>query len=287
MPIVIATVLRSLVAVVAATSFLAWLQVAQGGSARADQVAGALAYAPQMDALYRSDGQALYRSDSDGKEWTKVALPPAANAGRVTAMAVSAVGQGALYVAGRGIGVLKSVNAGKSWVSIGEGLPSDDVITLAAHSSAADTVYTVLAGKGIYRTEDGGKSWRMVDKGPQAELRAFIHSGMEGSMQSGWLFAATDKGVYRAMDCFCGFRLAGSLPGPVSAVTYDLKEPKKLFAAVGKDIFSTANGGEDWQRAGSPGGEIGALAYSPSGGLYALLADGRVVHSRDRGGQWE
>ncbi|NJO23879.1 MAG: hypothetical protein HC868_14320, partial [Sphingomonadales bacterium] len=201
--------------------------------------------------------------------------------------AVSAVGQGALYVAGPGVGTLKSIDAGKTWVPIGQGLPSHDVIALAAHSSAADTVYAVLAGKGIYRSEDGGKRWRMMDKGPQAELRNFIHSGMEGSMQSGWLFAATDKGVYRAMDCFCGFRIAGSLPGAVSAVTYDSKQPKELYAAVGKDVFSTANGGEDWQAAASPGGDVSALAYSPSGVLYALLADGRVVRSRDKGLRWE
>jgi photosystem II stability/assembly factor-like uncharacterized protein len=110
---------------------------------------------------------------------------------------------------------------------------------------------------------------------------------MEGSMQSGWLFAATDKGVYRAMDCFCGFRLAGSLPGPVSTVTYDPNQPKELYAAIGKDVFSTANGGEDWQKAASPGGEVGALTYSPSGVLYALLADGRLVRSQDKGRRWE
>ena len=152
-------------------------------------------------------------------------------------------------------------------------------------AGGATLAAATLAAPALARAQ--GKRWRMVDKGPQAELRTFIHSGMEGSMQSGWLFAATDKGVYRAMDCFCGFRLAGTLAGPVSAVAYDPKQPKELYVAVGKEVFSTANGGEDWQKAGSPGAEIGALAYSPSGGLYALLADGRVVHSRDKGRQWE
>lgn len=279
--------MRRLTAIVAVAALLAGILVAQAATAVAERGTGALAYAPQTGALYKSDGRALYRSDKSGKEWTKVPLPPSAKAGPVTAMAVSAVGQGALYVAGPGVGVLKSSDAGKSWVPIDEGLPSHDVIALAAHSTAADTVYAVLAGQGIYRSEDGGKRWRMVDKGPQGQLHHFIHSGMEGSMQSGWLFAATDNGVYRAMDCFCGFRVAGSLPGAVSAVTYDPKQPKELYAAVGKDVFSTANGGEEWQAAASPGGEISALAYSPSGVLYALLADGRVVRSSDKGRQWE
>jgi photosystem II stability/assembly factor-like uncharacterized protein len=265
---------------------VAGVLVALAASAGAEPVAGALAYASQTEALFKSDGQALYRSDNGGKEWTRVTLPPSAK-GRVTAIAVSAVGPGALYVTGRRVGVLRSTDAGGSWVPIGQGLPSDDVIALAAHSTAPDTVYAVLAGKGIYRSEDGGKGWRMVDKGPQAQLRQFIHSGMEGSMQSGWLFAATDKGVYRAMDCFCGFRLAGSLPGPVSSVTFDPRHPKELYAAVGKDLFSTANGGEEWGAVASPGTEVSALAHAPSGVLYALLADGRVVRSRDKGREWE
>jgi photosystem II stability/assembly factor-like uncharacterized protein len=282
---VIVTAARRHTASVAAALLLAGTVVVQ--AAPAVRSAGALAHAPQTEALYKTDGQALYRSDNGGKEWAQVPLASTAKTGRVTAMAVSAVGQGALYVAGRGVGVLKSTDAGKTWAPIGQGLPTDDVIALAAHSSVADTIYAVLAGKGIYRSEDGGKRWRMVDKGPQGQLRQFIHSGMEGSMQSGWLFAATDKGVYRAMDCFCGFRLAGSLPGPVSAVTFDPRQPKELYAAVGKDVFSTANGGEDWQAVASPGGAIGALVYSPSGVLYALLADGRVVRSTDKGRQWE
>jgi photosystem II stability/assembly factor-like uncharacterized protein len=266
---------------------MAGLALAQAATVRGDHIAGTLAYAPQKDALYKSDDQALYRSADGGKQWTKVSLPPSRNDVRVTAVAVSPVAPGALYVAGRGVSVLKSIDAGKSWIRISEGLPSDDVIALAAHSTVADTVYAVLARGGIYRSEDGGKHWRMVDKGPQAQIRKLIHSDLEGSMQTGWLFAATDKGVFRSMDCFCGFRAAGDLPGSVSAITYDPKQPKELYAAVGRQVFSTTDGGENWHVAGSPGVDVEALAYSRPGGLYALRADGRVARSTDKGGRWE
>src|SRR3546814_7687084 len=91
----------------------------------------------------------------------------------------------------------------KSWSHVDRGLPSRDVIAFAAHSAVPDTVYAVVAEQGIYRSEDGGAGWRMMDKGPEAEIQRIIHSNLEGSMQSGWLFAATDRGVYRSMDCFC------------------------------------------------------------------------------------
>lgn len=283
----IAKLSRRYAAAAVTIGLLLFLQLGQGTAAQAEQAGGALAYSPQTDALYRSDGEVLYRSSDAGKQWTKVTLPSSAGNVLVSAIAVSPVGQGALYVAGRGVGVLKSIDAGNTWVAIVDGLPSDDVIALAAHSTAPDTVYAVLAGQGIYRSEDGGKSWRNVDKGPKAQIRQLVHSNLEGSMQSGWLFAATDQGVYRAMDCFCGFRKAGKLPGPVSAVAHDPKQPKELYASAGNQVFATANGGEEWEAAGSPGGEVRALAHTGSGVLHALLADGRVVRSTDKGRRWE
>ena len=286
---VLARLTRRLAAIVAAVSMLAGFgaEAANNVSTDADQVVGALAYAPQAETLYKSDGQALYRSEDGGRRWMKVPLTPTASNGQVADVAVSAVGQGALYVAGPGLGVLKSVDAGKNWIPVGKGLPSQDVIALATHSTLADTLYAVVAQRGVYRSEDGGERWRMVDKGPQAQIRRLIHSNLEGSMQTGWMFAATEKGVYRSMDCFCGWRIAGTLPGNVSAVAYDPKQPMQLYAAVGRQVFSTANGGEEWRPVGSPDGEVHALAYSASGVLYALLADGRVVHSRNSGKQWE
>ncbi|ANK83498.1 MAG: hypothetical protein TEF_14395 [Rhizobiales bacterium NRL2] len=269
-----------------AASVLAGLQAAQAAGGM-DQAVSALASAPQTETLYKSDGQALYRGNGGGKQWTKVPLAAQPDGGRVAAVAVSVGEQSQLYVAGIGLGVLKSVDAGKSWSHVDQGLPGRDVVAFAAHSTAPDTLFAVVAGEGVYRSEDGGAQWRMVDKGPEADIRRLIHSNLEGSMQSGWLFAATDKGVYRSMDCFCGWRPAGSLPGSVSAVAYDPKQPMELYAATGREVFRTVDGGEEWQAVGSPGAQVNALAYSPSGVLHALLSDGRVVQSRDKGKQWE
>ncbi|MEQ9641407.1 MAG: YCF48-related protein [Alphaproteobacteria bacterium] len=248
---------------------------------------GALVHAPQTDTLYKSDGRALQRSDDSGAHWTDISLPSSAKNGQLTSLAVAAGEQAALYAAGPGVGVLKSVDDGKTWASIDQSLPSREVAIITAHSTSVDTVYAVLPGGDIYRSEDGGAEWRKVGAAPEGELRQLIHSSLEGSMQTGWLFAATDKGVYRSMDCFCGFRMAGEPLGSISAVIYDPQEPMQLYAAAGQQVFGTGNGGEEWQPVGSPGGEVAALAHSLSGVLYALLVDGRVVQSKDKGGTWE
>jgi len=286
MAIVIVKLARRLATIATAALVLAGLQAARAAGGM-DQAVGALVYAPQTETLYKSDGVVLYRRDGGGKQWTKLPLAALPDGGRVAAVAVSAGEQSQLYVAGTGLGVLKSVDAGRSWSDVGQGLPSRNVTAFATHSTAPDTLFAVVAGEGVYRSEDAGAQWRMVDKGPESDIRRLIHSNLEGSMQSGWLFAATDKGVYRSMDCFCGWRPAGSLPGPVSAVAYDPKQPMTLYAAAGREVFSTEDGGEEWKAAGSAGAKVTALAHAPSGVLHALLSDGRVVQSRDKGRQWE
>src|SRR3546814_9291055 len=99
MPTVIGKLGRRLATVVMAASVLAGLQAAQAAGGT-NQAVGALAYAPQTETLYRSDGQALYRSDSGGKQWTKVPLAALPDVGQLAAVAVSAGEQSQLYVAG-------------------------------------------------------------------------------------------------------------------------------------------------------------------------------------------
>ncbi len=281
---------RGIAGVAIAVLMAAGIQVAPLAYGNANAESGratALAYAPKTGALYRSDGQVLLRSKDRGRQWVKVPLPQPTTNGRITAVAAAATGEDALYVAGRGLGVLKSIDGGKSWTRVDGGLPSRDVVAFAVHTTRARTLYAVLKGRGVFRSEDGGARWRLVDKGPRAEIRRLVHSNMPGSMQTGWLFAATDAGVYRAMDCFCGFRIAGSLKTKISAVTYDPAQPKRLYVAAAAQVFRSVDGGEDWQPTTSPGRAVVALAHSPSGVLYALLADGQVKQSSNQGEQWK
>src|SRR3546814_16848813 len=97
--------------------------------------------------VYQSDGQGLDRGDSSGNQWTKGPLATLPGGGRLAAVAGSAGEQSQLYVAGPGLGVLKSIDAGKSWSHVDRGLPSRDVIAFAAHSAVPDTVYAVEIGR--------------------------------------------------------------------------------------------------------------------------------------------
>jgi photosystem II stability/assembly factor-like uncharacterized protein len=244
-----------------------------------------LAYDPGTDALLKAYAGVLYRSSDQGRSWEKIAIEPL-KYGRISSFAVSPAGKGIMYIAGAGVGVLRSDDGGNTWVERNEGLASRDVIAVAAHTTQPETAYAVLKDKGVYRSQDGGHAWRFMDRTSQQGLRQLIHSNMAGSMQTGWLFAATAKGVRRVMDCFCLWQTAGKLDGQAYTVTCDPGEPKHLYAATEKGLFSTPDGGENWLPIKSPTSEIVALAFTRSGVLFAINADSDLYNSTNGGVTW-
>lgn len=236
--------------------------------------------------LYRAGARSLERSTDGGKRWQTVSVPASVEQGTISAVATTAANKDALYIAGPGIGVRKSLDGGKTWNDLTAGLPSDQVVAFTPHSTQPDTVYAVVADAGIYRSQDAGKSWRMMHKGPRAsaKIKALVHSNMEGSMESGWLFAATNEGVYRTMDCFCLFELVGELGGEASAIAFDREQPSHVYAAAGAKVFRTTDGGQEWQPIGSAGGNVVSLAHAGET-TYALREDGKLVQRKGEG-EW-
>jgi photosystem II stability/assembly factor-like uncharacterized protein len=247
----------------------------------------ALAFDQPSQSLLKASADAVYRSGDGGRLWTPVQLPPTSASRSITSIAVSAGATGSLYVAGPGIGVLRSDDAGRNWSARNEGLPGTDVAALATHADRPETVYAYASGRGIFRSEDGGQHWRLMDVGPRGGVTRFVHSNMPGSMQSGWLFVAGSQGVRRAMDCFCGWRDAGELGRAVHAVAYDPRQPSSLYAATDAGLVFSADGGEKWSPVSAPAVTISALVVTPGGALYAADAAGSVLRRSGAATPWE
>lgn len=236
--------------------------------------------------LIKAYSRTLYRSRNEGRDWESIALPKAIERGRIVSVSVSAQSPATLYVAGPGFGVLRSADGGESWDAINHGLPSNDIVALSSHADQPETLYVFVEKHGIFRSEDAGGHWRLMDAGPRAKVLQFVHSNMSGSMQTGWFFAATAKGISRSMDCFCGWRDAGGLGRAATAVAFDPGQPKQVYAAAGSDFFSSADGGEHWSLLPSPSYNISALAAAPAGMLFAAASAGKLLRSTDRGMTW-
>lgn len=244
----------------------------------------ALAIDASNHMLLKATAEALYRSTDNGRHWARIVLPRAH--GHVAAITTSARQPGLLYVGGPGLGVFRSENDGQTWQPRNAGLPDRDVKALTLHADQANTVYAYVAGRGIFRSQKNGLHWRLMDHGPRESIIQFVHSNMPGSMQTGWLFAATSNGIGRSMDCFCGWRNAGGLTGKINAVAYDPRQPQQVYAAMGNELLLSRNGGEQWVPRNAPGPVITALLVAPDGVLYAAGGE-TLFRSSDHAATWE
>jgi photosystem II stability/assembly factor-like uncharacterized protein len=258
------------------------------GVALATEVTGdaaapvALAFERRSGKLLRASGHAAASSSDGGRHWSVL---PGLQAVRPAAIAVGIAGR--LYVPGPAAGILHSDDGGRHWFAAVRGLPRQPVRALAAHADRPDTVYANVERHGIYRSEDGGRQWRLMDAGPRDGIARLIHTNMPGSMKSGWLLAAGPHGVQRAMDCFCGWRKAGSLAGPVRDVGFDPSLPSRVFAATASQVWTSEDGGETWTvDATAPTGVV-ALVAAPDSVLYGARADGQVVRRAAGATSWQ
>jgi len=163
---------------------------------------------PKALAVDPSDGSLLkaasgvFRSIDQGRTWSALSIPADLRPTDIQQVATTAAATGTVFAAGVGTGVIRSDDDGKTWSGASGDLPSKDVSALAVHSFHPGTLYVQITGGGIYRTEDGGDQWQKMDDGPRARLIGLAHSTLPGSMNTGWLYAATDDGPYLSMDCF-------------------------------------------------------------------------------------
>jgi len=158
----------------------------------------ALAYNPAGGGLLKADSQGLSGWQPDSG-WEQVDVPQPSD---LSGVAINPDQPATMYISGPGLGVLRSDDGGDNWQEINSGLPRPDVTALAMHSFRRDTLYAWISNDGIYRTEDGGLSWKKMPDVPIADpqVRALTHSTLEGSMNTGWLYAATPSGAYLSMD---------------------------------------------------------------------------------------
>lgn len=258
-------------------------QQSSGPSVKSNAVA--LEYQPAAKALVKATAKALFVSADEGLSWAERALPSPLK-GKAVNIAASARDAGLLFISAPGAGVLRSRDNGKNWTPVNKGLPGLQVTALTTHSEQGETVYAYVAGKGIFRSQDAGAQWRLMDRGPRQGISAFVHSSMPGSMETGWLFAATADGVWRSMDCFCGWHRAGETKGSFDAVTYDPAQPERVYAAGRSGVIISTDGGEQWSAITAPPVKAAALVATPAGVLYAAGKD-RIYRSKDHGTTWE
>jgi photosystem II stability/assembly factor-like uncharacterized protein len=256
-------------------SGLRWRDVGPMRGGRTYAVAG---HASQPDTFYSgSVGGSVWKTENSGRTWFPISdegIP----IGSIGAIAVAPSNPNIVYVGtgepdirsqnSYGIGVFKSIDAGKTWTHIGlEGtrqigrIAIDPADPNRVYVAALGHIYDANPERGVYRSVDGGAHWKKV------------------------LFKASDPDNVGAIE-----------------VTIDPNNPRVLYASLwatrrppwavyaptnlpGGGLYKSTDGGDTWKQltGGLPTddfvGKIGiAVAASNSNRLWAVVDDvGRAV----------
>ena len=262
---------------------LTWRDV---GPMRGGRTFGVAGHVSQPDTFYfGSVGGGVWKTENSGRTWFPISdegIP----IGSIGAIAVAPSNPNILYVGtgetdirsqnSYGIGMFKSIDAGKTWTHIGlEGTRQigrvvvDPVNPNRVYVAALGHIYGPNADRGVYRTLDGGAHWKKI------------------------LASATDPENVGAID------LAVNLKNPrilYASMWGTRRPPWSVYAPTnlpGGGLFKSIDGGDTWKRlaGGLPAdnfvGRIG-IAVSPvnPNRVWAIVDDNgsAVPPVRGRGG---
>lgn len=172
------------------------------------------------------------------------------------------------------MGLQRSTNGGRSWQTVSL-LGAADLHVLRA---SGRRIYGVDSGTGAFVTSaDDGRSWEQ--RTPPAAVLDLAVAPEDPDR----IVVATERGLFSSTDTGRGWRpvrtdIAGLLAWPAERALY-------LVAGDGT-LWRSADGGREFERAGSTGARPEALAASGERELYAAVHGGKVLMSSDGGRSW-
>lgn len=223
--------------------------------------------------LYIGTHEGLFRLESDQRRLKRVSEQShdfmsltAAGPNRLLASGHPAVARSDLPA---NLGLIESVDGGKSWKTIALGGQAD----LHAMRLVGERLYAYGSGT-LAVSDDGGQRWGTI---ASLDLADFVVT------PTGDLLATTRNGLVRG-PATAGARLT-SVEGP--PLLWLAVAPDSAFWGVtaSGEVFRSADGGVRWERRGTVGGQPGAL-LAAGDALYVALSSGQLYRSTDGGATW-
>ncbi len=226
------------------------------------------------------------------------------------------------YIGTAGGGVWKTVDAGRTWRSIGKNLPSA-IGAIAVAPSAPDTIYVGTgqvaprydagAGRGVFKSTDGGRTWHYVGLRATRYIgRIWIdpdNANVVVVAAMGHLYGPNrQRGIYRTTDGGRTWQHVLYINDKTGVVDLaaDPTNPKLLYAAAwqmrdwpwldyfephggpGSGIYRSTDGGKTWTRltgGGWPRGPLGRIGLAATHTAQGTRIYATVASSTE-GGVW-
>ena len=275
---------------------LTW-QLASSGLPSEDVRALAFSHTdpPTLYAVLGQEGE-VYASSDGAQSWER--LGSYELSGFQTQLAVAPSDANVLFVTADVRGAYHSLNGGRNWQAVGEGLPKDangqvNVQSVAIDPTDANVVYlgtgwSSFGGNGVYKSTDGGATWTAANRGmidysitalavDPTRPQVIFAGSVDGS-----LFTSDDGGqTWR--DLTIKLPLQGTDRSSIVQIVIDPQEPQPVYLLIERvGVLVSYDGAERWQLLGKPGqlGHPSFTAMAAVGGSLPTI----VAGIRDEGG---
>ncbi|MBY0507686.1 MAG: hypothetical protein K2X03_27480 [Bryobacteraceae bacterium] len=241
--------------------------------------------------LYAGTTAGLWKSADSGATWKKLL------GATVNSLAVDPRDGRVMYLATDGGGVLKTMDAGRSWLGRNSGLVNRRVTSITASGTSlyATTMYEGEYG-GVFISKSGGRVWTLLADAKRLHGENILKLRARGAE----LIATTFNGRLVSQDAgktwaYKPVRTPEPPPGKVRGqtpfeVARSALTPAVRLAATLGGLERSTDSGKSWNRVtkGLPAGFVRAVAFHPrnAGECYAVQYS-RLYRSTDAGQTWE
>ncbi len=167
-------------------------------------------------------------------------------------------------------GVFKSIDGGRTWKKLTEGLPKlMGRIGVKVAPSNPQVVYVIVESKEgtLYRSDNRGETFRQVSKNPAIVSRGFYYTDMRVDPTNENRIYAVASTLFVSIDGGRSFRsITGRTHIDYHALWIDPKDPKRMWQGQDGGIAVTYDQGETWEYVNN----------IPMGQFYHVHADDRL-----------
>lgn len=221
---------------------------------------------------------------------------------QVSGLIVDQSAQGIVYASGDvapaygRTGLLKTVDAGRTWMALDRGLPVGFRPRVLAVSPSGGRVVLAAGVDGVYRSDSSGAWWRPV-RLPVPPVTAILFDAANPRV----VLAGTElAGNLRSTDAGLSWRPAnaglprdryGTIPGAV-VFAQDPVDPKVIYMGTNgfAGVYRSDTGGLSWSAAGNklPSTAVLDIAVSPiQPGPVVVATEKGASISNDKGATWQ
>lgn len=223
------------------------------------------------------NGSGVFVSTDEGVNWSSTGAFPVPGD---TLNAILVQGN-TFYVGTSAHGIYQSLDGGKSWSQINNGLNQMNITSLITSNGVVYAGSLNYNGNcGVFKSTDSGKTWVRADNGLGSRL-------LTGFAVSGnIIYASTSHGVYKTTDGSNWTNINNGLSYlSVASVTVN---NSILFANTEGGVYQSVDGGNNWNNinTGILANYITGLLALPNGIVYAGTSAGGVFKSINNGLTW-